>query len=91
MLCFYRFILFWYCLEKKFLQLGRNDDKEARNKEILAKKDILKCIQTLYGFQRADVRGLELEIWNFYVLKLKFLFLKQNFELKIDFKLELKI
>ena len=42
--------------KKKFLQLARNDDNEAKNKEILAKKDILKCIQTLYGFQRADVR-----------------------------------
>ena len=45
----------------------------------------------LYGFQRAYVRGLELEIWNVYVLTLKFLFLKQNFELKIDFKLYLRI
>ena len=59
----------------KILQLSRNDDKEARIKEILAKKEILKCIQTLYGFQRADVRGLELEIWNFYVLTLRFIFI----------------
>ena len=33
--------------DKKFLQLARNDDKEARSKEILAKKDISKCNQTL--------------------------------------------
>ena len=41
------------------LQLARNVDKKARNREILA---ILKHIQTLYGFQKADVKGLELEI-----------------------------
>ena len=56
-------ILSWYHKKtKNFLQLARNDDKEARIKEILTKKDILKCIQTSYGFKRTDVRGLEIEI-----------------------------
>ena len=92
MLCFYRLILSWYHKKiKNFLQLARHDDKEARINEILSKKEILKCIQTLYGFQRADVRGLELEIWNFWILTLKFLFLEQNFELKIDIKLDPRI
>ena len=41
------------------LQLARNVDKKAKNREILA---ILKHIQMFYLFQRATANGLELEI-----------------------------
>ena len=59
-LFFLRCIPSWYHkMINNILQLARHVNKKARNRKILA---ILKHIQTLYGFQKADVKGLELEI-----------------------------
>ena len=92
LLCFQRFIPTWcHKIIKITLKLARNCDKKAMNKQNVTLKGTFKTYSEViwlsYGWsKRSGTQNL-----NFKALNVKFIFLKQSFELKFVLKLVIRI